>query len=94
MKKIKSFTLVIKIILITCFVNNNYCAQNKIFDSLKLVLKNSTNDTTIVKTLIALSENCELNEIENYAKQGLQICNKYNISINNKVNKIFYLILI
>lgn len=54
------------------FVSCLLFSQN--IDSLKLVIKNATQDTILVKTYIELTNICEPDEIPDYAAPALQLC--------------------
>lgn len=54
-----------------CF-GQSLIAQND--DSLKTVLKNVKHDTTRARLIVAISDVCEIEEIESYARQAIALC--------------------
>lgn len=68
MVKIKISFIAIHLLFATCTL------YSEDIDSLKLILKTSRQDTTLVKTYILLTEICELDEIQDYANSALQLC--------------------
>src|SRR6476620_4413689 len=60
-------------------------------DSLKLVLKESKQDTTLVKTYIELSEICDFQEILNYTDPAIKLCSlNLEKQISSHSLKVFY----
>ena len=66
------FKLSLLFILHQIFASCFLFSQNP--DSLKQILKISTQDTTLVKTYVELTNICELEEIQDYANSALRLC--------------------
>jgi len=62
---------IILIILLSTIQQYSF-SQNS--DSLKQVLKNAVHDTTRLKILVELSDVCEIEEIDQFVNQALEIC--------------------
>jgi len=60
-------------------------------DSLKVALNKTTHDTARARLLVAISDVCEIEEIEGYARQAIQLCeqNLKGSSPKNKLNAIY-----
>ncbi|MES2762207.1 MAG: tetratricopeptide repeat protein [Bacteroidota bacterium] len=63
------------VIAVLCLCTNLF-AQDRMVDSLKLVLKNAKHDTVKINALSALSEVCEIDDIPLYANQCKDLCEK------------------
>ena len=61
-------------ILFLILFSQVYYAQNP--DSLKQALKKEMQDTARIKLLVELSDVCEIEEIDNYVNQALEICSR------------------
>ncbi|MES2761077.1 MAG: tetratricopeptide repeat protein [Bacteroidota bacterium] len=60
-------------------------------DSLKLALKNATQDTVKLKLLVQLSDACEIEEVEGYVTQAILLCKKNLKNVTNERERYVYL---
>jgi tetratricopeptide (TPR) repeat protein len=78
-------------LLIILFIPFILSGQNKAIDSLKLALKNAKHDSTKVRLLDELSENCEVPDILKYAEPCVKLSEENANKSTSKVEKRFYL---
>lgn len=74
--------------LLTIFLLCGVFANAQNLDSLKTLLKLTKQDTSLVKIYTSLSENCEIDEIESFARPAIEICEK---NLTDTKLKTFYL---